>query len=543
MAWHIFRKDLILLWPLAVLSLLVQIGLNALMFAADRAPELQYLLLAARLFVLVAFLVIALTIALGVHQESIPGTRQDWLVRPIRRLDLLGAKVLFVLAVVHLPMLLADVAEAIAHGFSLPQALMAALSRNLFMLATVSAPAFAFAAMTRNLAQFIGVGVVYFIAIVGVTFLLSSVARINGEEQATNPLFWTGVAWIPQTAGRLALSAGAGVAIALLYLGRRIVLARSIVPVFAALSALAAFLPWGWIYSVQQVASPALPEVSLAFDPQAPRYRPGPGESPDDYTPGAAQVELRGRSAGDIAVENKSRHSDGDVSVFIPVRISGLPADTLPWADRAVIVLKDENDRVVFRGRGDDLKLGDREPGATRTYETIRIPALVYEAARDQPLTIDIDYSMSLLQAHPSVTAPALGASVQLPGVGRCTTGRDRDGDEIELRCLQAGRAPSCVSVTLEDVSTGQRNPETRICAPDYSPYAGKPFPDEIARFEVEAPFRDRLGLASYPVGGAQLDRSRVVLTLYEPSAHLARHVTATDVYLSAWLIDAGSSG
>ncbi len=533
MAWHIFRKDLILLWPLAALSALTQFGLDALMFVSDRTPDSQYLMLAARLSVLVVFLAITLTIAMGVHQEPIPGTRQDWLVRPIRRLDLLLAKLLFVLVAVQLPMLLGDLIEAMAHGFDWPAAGAAALSRNLLVLVTLSLPALGFAAMTRTTAQFIAVGVAYFIAITVATVLLSSVARIGGAEQATNPLSWTGVAWVPQTLGHMTLTVGAAIALLLLYLQRRIALARSVFPVLAVLSALMTLMPWPWIFAIQEAAS-AAPTASgaidLAIDRQAPRYSPRPGENPDDYSVGAAQVQLRGRAVGDIAVENKTRRSQGDVTVFLPLRISGLPTGDLPWVDRATLTLKTAAGRLVYQGRGDDLK---RDGG--HAYQAVRIPALVYEAAKDEPLTLQIDYSMSVLRPGETVAAAPLGGEAQVPGFGRCATQRDSDGDDLEVRCLQAGPAPSCVSATLEDPSTGRRNPETRLCAPDYSPNASKLFPDSISRFEVEAPFRDRLGLANYPVGGAQLARARMLLTRYEASAHFTRRLVAADVRLAAW--------
>lgn len=545
MAWHIFRKDLVLLWPLVALSALAQFGLDALMFMADRSPDSQYLLLTARLFVIVVFLTIALVIAQGVHQEAIPGTRQDWLVRPIRRWDLLVAKLLFVLAAVQLPMFLGDLVEAMAQGISWEQAATAALSRNLYVLVTISLPALGFAAMTRNTAQFVGVGVVYFIAITAATFLLSNVARINGQEQATNPLFWTGVAWVQQTLARVVLAVGAIVALLLLYFRRRVVLARSVFPVFAGLSVLATFLPWDWMFAVQQSASAApagSQAVGLAFDPQAPRYRPAPGENTDDYSVGAGQVQLRGRSAGDIAVENRVRRAQGDVTVFVPMRISGLPAGALAWADRATVTLRTQSGRVVFEGHGDDLKL-DRTRSAspvTTAYEAIRIPALVYERSKDEPLMLEVDYSLSVLRPGAPVAAAALGADTQLPGFGRCTTGRDSDGDDVELRCLRAGRAPSCVSVTLSDMVSGQSNPDTLICAPDYSPYNARPFPDAISRFQVEAPFRDRLGLGNYPVGGAQLGRSQMVITSYEASRHVALRLTAPRVHLATWTASSG---
>jgi hypothetical protein len=537
MAWHILRKDLGLLWPLVLLSALVQFGLDAMMFVADRTPEAQYLLLSARLAVIVVFLVITLTIAQGVHQEPIPGTRQDWLVRPIRRLDLLMAKLLFVLVAVHLPMFIGDLVGAAAHGFAWPQAGAAALGRNLFVFVTLSLPAFGFAAITRTTAQFMAAGVVYFIGAGAVTFLLSSMARIGGQEQATNPLFWTGVAWIPQAASAFVLAAGAVIALMLLYFRRRIALAWGVLPLFAASSALTALAPWDWIFAVQQAAAAQPSALDVRFDPAAPRHSPAPGENADDYSIGAGQVQLRGRSAGDIPVENKVRRGQGDVTVFVPIRIGGLPPGARPWADRAAVSLRSQAGQVLFQGRGDDLKLEDARPGASPVlaYEAIRIPALVFEAAKDRPTRLEIDYSMTILRPAPAVSAPALGADVQLAGLGRCVTDRDSDGDDIEMRCFKAGRAPSCVSATLQDSSTGRRNPETLICAPDYSPFAQRPFPDAISRFQIETPFRDRLGLAQYPVGGGQLDRSAMIVTRYDASGHLTRHVTAPDVRLSDW--------
>ena len=548
MAWRIFGKDLILLWPVVALSAIAQFGLDAMMFAADHSPDSQYLLLMARLSVVVVFVVIALAIALAVHQDPIPGTTQDWLVRPIRRRDLLAAKVLFVLVAVHLPMLVGDLAEAMLQGLPPEQALAAALSRNLFVLATISLPAFGFAAMTRNTGQFVGVGVAYFVAITAATFMLSALARINGAEQASNPLFWTGVAWVQQTAAQLALASGAVIAVLLLYFRRKVALARGVLPAVAALSALATFLPWSWLFAVQAAASAApagRQTVAVSFDPQAPAYRPLAGESFDDYAAGAGQVQLRGRSAGDIAVETKVRGARGQAVDAQGQQHGHVAPGALPWADRADVTLRTAAGRIVFQGRGDDLKPDQAWPGApvTRAYEAVRIPALAFEASRNEPLTLEIAYSLTVLRARPPVAAPAVGADASLPGLGRCTSGRDSDGDEVELRCVKAGRAPSCVSASLADPAARRRNPETLICAPDYSPYSSSPFPDAISRFQIEAPFRDRLGLDAYPVGGAQLGRAQLIVTSFEPSGHLTRRVTATGVRLAAWSPAAGAPG
>jgi hypothetical protein len=148
---------------------------------------------------------------------------------------------------------------------------------------------------------------------------------------------------------------------------------------------------------------------------------------------------------------------------------------------------------------------------------------------------VELDVFLTVLRPRPAVAIAALGADERLPGLGRCTSGRDSDGDEIELRCLTPGAPPSCLSAALDDPRAGRRNPDVLICAPNYAPYATRSFPDSLSRFEVEAPFRDRLGLVTYPVGADRLTQARVVLTRYDGAAHLVRKVAAAGVRLSGW--------
>jgi hypothetical protein len=144
-----------------------------------------------------------------------------------------------------------------------------------------------------------------------------------------------------------------------------------------------------------------------------------------------------------------------------------------------------------------------------------------------------------VLSPQPVQTIAALGADQRLPGLGRCTSGRDSDGDDVELRCLTPADPPSCLSAALDDPATGGRNPEVLICAPNYAPYATRSFPDALTRFEVEAPFRDRLGLGSYPVGADRLADARIVLIRYEASAHLVRQAMVSGVRLADWTASA----
>src|SRR3989442_14847083 len=99
MVRHIVEKDWRLLWPLVAALAVVQCLIAFARFSVGHflsgfpgTPASLLVLLAA-----------AIVIALVVHQDPIPGVRQDWLVRPIARRDLFLAKLLFVVVFVQGP--------------------------------------------------------------------------------------------------------------------------------------------------------------------------------------------------------------------------------------------------------------------------------------------------------------------------------------------------------------------------------------------------------------------------------------------------------
>jgi len=98
MIWHIFRKDWKLEWRLAAGVALVQTILSGILWKQGPGMVANLLGLAAlpaRVFLIVE----------TVHNDPIPGVRQDWLVRPIRRSELLAAKILLTVLVVQVPLL------------------------------------------------------------------------------------------------------------------------------------------------------------------------------------------------------------------------------------------------------------------------------------------------------------------------------------------------------------------------------------------------------------------------------------------------------
>src|SRR5713226_4419719 len=103
MVWHIFKKDWKLLWRFVVILAAVQFASTAVLFKTGRFGENRALMGLLGLFGSITILGSAILIVSVVHQDPIPGVRQDWLVRPVKRRDLLLAKFLFVLAAVYGP--------------------------------------------------------------------------------------------------------------------------------------------------------------------------------------------------------------------------------------------------------------------------------------------------------------------------------------------------------------------------------------------------------------------------------------------------------
>ncbi len=74
-----------------------------------------------------AFVATALAAATAVHNDPLPPPTDDWLVRPIRRIDMMLAKVLFFLVAIEGPIFLGSLAASIGLGLGLPQAIYPAI--------------------------------------------------------------------------------------------------------------------------------------------------------------------------------------------------------------------------------------------------------------------------------------------------------------------------------------------------------------------------------------------------------------------------------
>jgi len=517
---HILKKDWLLMWPfvaaLAVLQALVALA----RFTAGHFPNgfpgtpLSFLVLLAS----------ATVIVLVVHQDPIPGVHQDWLVRPIPRRDLFLAKLLFVVVLVQGPWLLTDLMQGLANGFPFGQSATAAIACAIWILLTVSLPVLVFAALTATLTD-------TFVAALGIFAVVIAFLVVPGFVGATRPAALTGFAWVTSLVREALLFAAAAAVLALQYRSRRTWAARTLFAGAVLAGLCASFLPWRTTVRLEQALTASSRDdrgIAVAFAPDAGRFRSAPGQGLDDV------VEKPGLGAADVAEENQRRRTEGALTVFLPVRVSGLVQDSRLLADRTDVMVSGRDGRTVYRGTGNDFEI--RATGANATvHQGVRVPGALYNRIRTEELEVQLEYSFTLFRASATYALPARDGHQRMPGIGWCATRVNDQGTRVQFACLQPGERPSCLAVVLEHTPTRQRNPEVSLCVPDYSPYPGHVFGDALSRFSGALPFYDPSGFIRYPVGGTQLSEARVLVTDFRPTDHFVRRVTIPAIRLQDW--------
>ena len=525
MVWHIFRKDWRLLWHFALAVAVMEVAAVTVLFERGHFDE-------NRLFSsLLQFLQISVYVGAGcliaalVHQDAIPGVRQDWLVRPIKRRDLLLAKLLFVLLAIHVPLLIADLSEGVTNGFPFTVSFAAAASENLHLLVGFSIPILALVSLTRNLTEAITVGIAVFAGFMGLGIIISGLLG-NGAGATNN----SGIEWIPE-AGRYLISLiGAICILGFQYFRRKTVPSRYVFGAMVFLCIMTALVPWEAAFALQErfAAQPGLGgPVVIRFEPSLGPSQPA---SHVDLQPNLNKIIREARTAA--------------ITAYIPLHITGLPGDSILKLDRSIARVVTSNGTAetlsVPNELGDDLEVHNDGSGKTerRTHQPVRMRGSVYDRVKDEPVRLEIDYSFTLMKLSSANAIPAVGGDQRMAGTGWCKTRLNESATAVEIRCLDAGRRPlDCASLFLENPVTGARNPARGGCGPDYQPYFGQYQPiDIMSRFGVSLPFHDMSGLAKYPVDGSQLTRARAVIRLYRAQDHFTRRLVIPEIRLGNWM-------
>jgi hypothetical protein len=512
MIWHIFKKDCRLLWPLVLIVALVHVVSASLWIRLGRFDEPRDLMLTAYLLPLLGLLgMVILTVAV-LHQDALPGVRQDWLVRPVNRRHLFFSKLLFVLVMVHGPLLAAQMTEALLDGFPLLAALDAASANGVTALCLFTLPAMVLGAVTQTMTESIIGGVAVVLAGALVMLLLSTMGAFPP------PTGGSGLIWMVLTVWGSLAAVSSALILTLQFTRRQTSQSRYLAAGTAILALFAFFIPWKPLFAIQQWLGP----------------NRGAGQ--------AVAVAL------DLGVE-KARSAVGSnaPAAYLPLRISGLPAHSILFADRADIQISDLSGAILYRGAAHltidgkgsmrdaqlevrkDQYAGDKPP----IYQKVFLPAKVYASVMNRPIRMVVNYSLTLFGLASTDSIAAIDGDRRVENIGWCATKVDDDGDSVVVSCLSTGEAQLCFTAYLQHEPSGHQNPENHVCHPWYSPHAAGGFPDVLSHFRGELPFMDRSGLAKYPVDGSQLAQSRVVLESYQVQDHFTRRLVIPSIRLS----------
>ncbi len=241
--------------------------------------------------------------------------------------------------------------------------------------------------------------------------------------------------------------------------------------------------------------------------------------------------------------------------VVLPVQIDGLPAGAVLASDRGAFRVADSNGNIIFATKGAVCAHPDRggsgfvcvaaelrghqgptDHGIARGELLLPLPTAVYEVIKNQPVRIMAEFTLTLLQQNKPQLMQAVNDKKVIQGIGGCTTGIDRDADEIDFRCMTAVRQPSCIAVSLQDPRTGSRNPGLFGCDLDYAPFPANWMPPALVkRGGADLPFLDPDGLAHYPVDTAQINDAQVVIVTYVPKVHFTRQLAISGIRLIDW--------
>jgi hypothetical protein len=501
MILHIIKKDVRLLWPFVA-------GLTAL---TGFAQWMQYgwsVLGSGSVFPIFAVLAVIgwiIVVAMLVHQDVIPGKRQDWLTRPIRRRDLVAAKLSFVIAFLHLPLFMMMTIAALAADYPLPNAAGAALATSIAIFVVITLPAFALAAATSSFVEMLIVGLVVAVVAETATQVFNGVTNLECGATCGSSLSWVG------GLARVTVVVIAGLALVALQYFRRgsTSLARAVLLAAAVSFSLAGRVSWSTAFALQSLVTgaPAAPSsVTISLDRDGPS--PSAAASPQIL---AARGRLSGLEPGAVIEDVVSRSIAG-TTISVPLHVEGQRAGTVLWADRVEVRLLDGTGRVVFRTKGGGLEI---RPGIG-VAQSVLIPARVFDEHAGTDLRAELDYWFTELAEKTAATLPAEGGEVRLASGEQCST--LVSGSAVRLSCLTIHRRPPCYSAVFEG------GPDLLVCAPSYWPRAASG--NLFSRFELDAS----------SANGA------LRVATYEPRDHFTAQLVVPQLRLGDWTVDSSAS-
>jgi ABC-type transport system involved in multi-copper enzyme maturation permease subunit len=500
MIWHIFKKDLRLLWPLAIVVAVVD-WLNAGLlifggpFGRESTAELAFVsngvLPAISLLGLVS-MVIAV-----VQQDRLPGTTQDWLTRPIPRDKLIVAKMLFVALIGLGPIFVADVLLGLAEHLRVIDVVAASLTRAFVLGGMIGLPALLVGSITRTLAN----AVMFALAVVVVLIVELLVFT---QTPARPGIGMTGYAWTIVPVLIAANVIAAALLLPLQFRWRDTNRVRWILGAYLCVLPAAAFLPWAVAFKMQQAVSERVadPAFSLSLD----TAKPVAFSSLDEPLPPG----LRGHASS--------------VMVAVPIAASRQPESETWRVDHVHL-------RAVGAGIDESISSWNRFPLMDAYIDPVgrlafNMPTGIFQAAREHHAEIQLTvYLTSFRRAVARAVASLDGESLDEFSVCH----RGADPYDRTIRCVSTRLVGVCMIIddpNREPPKNAGKTMALSQCGRKYAPWPLPLWRDPYDSVRVpDQPWNmTDIARASEAPDPAQSDRR--IVSNYLPSAHFTRSLS-----------------
>ncbi|HTW63699.1 MAG TPA: hypothetical protein VME17_03745 [Bryobacteraceae bacterium] len=470
---HIFRKDVRYLRHEIALVVLIALVFAALHARASNSDDLWWAELA--LVVAAAFLIGRLILA-----ETIPGDRQFWITRPYRWRSLLGAKLLFIVVFVNLPVLLAHVFILIVDRFPIVSNLPGLLWSQWMLFAFVALPFAALATLSSSMAAFIFAQLI----VLAIGFGVWEIFVPNATAQLGS------VVWVRYSAALLVLAAAVISVIVIQYKSRRTFFSRACAMgglLIAALAFLA--MPWPLALAVQSRLSRQLPLGT------------------------SLQITL-GHQSGERSWLAQMKPK---VALHLPILVQGIPDGTEIEPDAIRISLQSDNGRSTATTLSDcaDLKRESISAKSAAIMTKCLVDPAFFEQEHQRPVTLRVSLYLTLFGNARSQTIPLTDEPSNAPDGLQCYT--DSVRAEWDVYCRSAFRWPS----RLVYAKLGHTNANSFTQSVSYSP-----FPANLVIDPVETRWASAYAAGPTPVV------HDVTIIVEEPLAHVQRDFEMHGVHL-----------
>ena len=313
----------------------------------------------------------AYLIARVIHAEAIPGDRQFWITRPYRWQSLAGAKLLFILVFVNLPILAGQFLIVLRGGFPLASIWPGLLWSLVLMILCFSLPIAALAAVTSGIVPFIFATLTLLVIGLSITQMVLPQGRLLPVIDRWPAM----VEWVRNSGAVFALVLIALVALYSQYKNRRTVFSRAFALGAITLAAVAyLYLPRSLGFAVQMRFSQplaAISSLSASIDPgsfQCVRLR---------WTD---QIQVRVRAA-----------------------VRGIPDGFDVRAD-AFSLAFERPDGAAWKSDLEGDMASSTGAGVTTLDGMVMMPPSFFNAARRQPLTLQASLYLTLFETLPTRT-------------------------------------------------------------------------------------------------------------------------------------------